>query len=343
MTKSMHQQGQMPGEFQYQMGGFITADANGRARPGVLPQPGGIWCRQTTTPSAGVDVSPMHAIINGTGTTPGSFLYGASQGPTVDILTERPSTGTSRIDHVGIVVDTGAGSSETTTLTSWGGTPSSSPVDPPQPPNSLPLFRITIPSGNVTTITNAMITPIWQYTALRGGTIIVANRAARDTIPSGHLVPGQQAWLMTEKRMDTWTGTAWDTPDTGWQPLPLSSAWTRYRPDWQAPEYRIRSGIVYLRGMIKPTFITAGTTWSGSTLGNDFLVLPRELRQQTINGHQLYTVRAGVVAGQVAARLAYRIETDGTHKLWLQESDGTGYTMNSGSWISLSGLSWPAG
>lgn len=111
-----------------------------------------------------------------------------------------------------------------------------------------------------------------------------------------------------------------------------------------APQYRVKDGIAYLRGFIKPDFISPTGTWSGTSAGNDFLTIPADARQ-AVDGVLCYDTRAKLTTGADTVRVDYRVMSDGSHRLWLtnDRANGAGYPFDATGWISLSGLSWPVG
>lgn len=130
MTKALLQLGQTADEFQVQTAAWITASSSGRALAGILPaQGGGPQLVATATPSGAFTCTAFAAVINGSGTTPGDFIY-AQPAAQLDVLGKAPAATTARIDIAGVRVNPGSGE---TTLTTWQGTPSTQPVDPRSP------------------------------------------------------------------------------------------------------------------------------------------------------------------------------------------------------------------
>lgn len=122
---------------------------------------------QSPTPAMSVQVATGHAVIAGTQTaTQGFYIAYNDAATTATIATADPTN--PRIDIVCVVVQDayyGGTANNQVIFQVVTGTPSSSPVIPTAPANSIVLARVAV-AANATTITNANITdvrPITQF------------------------------------------------------------------------------------------------------------------------------------------------------------------------------------
>ena len=133
------------------------------------------------------------------------------------------------------------------------GTASATPVVPSLPANlstAIPLATVEIPAGATTTLSaGVVITQVYPYTALAGGTVVVRN-----AVELGAWTPadGASAYVISDGSTMLRGGGQWrgDLPDTDWI-YPTTTGGTNHST--RPIRYRRISGVLYLGGLWTPT------------------------------------------------------------------------------------------
>lgn len=121
---------------------------------------------------------------------------------------------------------------------------------PPNFPNTrcMELAQINVPKSGGGSPTVSMVAP---YAVASGGILPVANQAARDALTA---YSGLMVWRLDTQRVEVYSGSAWTTAaagDSGWLTATLGNSWVAFGAPYATPAYRLRSGIVYLGGLMK--------------------------------------------------------------------------------------------
>lgn len=169
---------------------------------------------------------------------------------------------------------------------------------------------------------DAIVADRARLTALEAGRATTVAMTAGDAAEAALRVAGDNA---LDARLDVAEASL--AADTGWVGLTLNSGWQNYGSGFAGAAYRVRRGVVHLRGMVKATGIPE----------HDPVIaqLPAGARNGTL---ELFTGQSQLVSSGLSD-LGVRIEiNNGSIKPSPQATSGGGAV----SWVSLSGITFPA-
>ncbi len=186
-----------------------------RSRSGLRPAPGNPGAVTATgTPDALVHVAPFQAVMQSTrATAAGAYIVTLDTTKDINILSTPAHASLARNDLiVAHQSDVFYGDADSQfRVRQIVGTPSGSPADPSLTgyPDAIPLARVRV-NAAATTITAANITdlrPTTGWTVALGGTLPVANQAARDALTG--LYDGLTVYRQDRDWIETYNGSGW--------------------------------------------------------------------------------------------------------------------------------------
>jgi hypothetical protein len=169
---------------------------------------------------------------------------------------------------------------------------------------------------------DAIVADRARLTALEAGRATTVAMNAGDAAEAALRTAGDNA---LDARLDVVEASL--ATDTGWVGMSLLTGWANYGSGFTGAAYRVRRGIVHLRGMVKASGIPEHAL--------DIAALPAGARNGTL---EIFT-GAGQIAGAGLTDIGIRIEiNNGVIRPTGLATSGGGAV----AWISLSGISYPA-
>jgi hypothetical protein len=186
-----------------------------RARTGIRPasgNPGAVTA--TGTPDSNVHISPFQAVVQSTrATAAGAYIATLDAVKDINVLSTPAHASLARNDLiVAHQSDVFYGDADSLfRVRQIVGTPSGSPADPSLTgyPDAIPLARVRV-NAAATSITAANITdlrPTTGWTVAVGGTLPVANQAARDALTG--IYDGLTIYRQDRDWSETYNGSVW--------------------------------------------------------------------------------------------------------------------------------------
>ncbi len=293
--------------------GLVARTAAGVMRAGVFPD----HLNQLVTGRSDmkVNIGDFRAVQNR-----GGAVLVANVGNDTSVTLPAAPGANKRIDLIYVTMrSTALGDAASTPLFGFvQGTASATPVAPSLPGNlsiAIPLATVEIPAGATTTLSpGVVITQVYPYTALAGGTVVVRNSVE---LAAWTPADGARAYCVADLSEYVRISGEWKKPvsDTGWESLRtllgLSESWTDVGLGWRI---RRRDGMVQLRG-------SNNNSTAYATLTAFALKLPERFRPDA-------PVVFNASTNASTIRKAIQIDSDGTFSVYSSAAGSAGWFLD---------------